>query len=112
MKSSYSQKAVKPDEAFRLCLLTGLRIPVAQVRVGGEDLRLDVTLVEETVLALEEDVGDDVPLAVVEVRFCWRKPTVNEGFPHLERLLILKEKVFLNRGFSIKMDYPSKKSMK
>jgi hypothetical protein len=71
--------------------------------VGGEDLRLDVTLVEETVLALEEDVGDDVPLAVVKVRFCRRQPTVNEGFPHLERLLILKEKVFLNQGFSIMM---------
>ena len=89
------QEEVKPDEALRLCLLAGLCITGAQVRVGGKDLRLDVPLVEEAVLALEEDVGDDVPLVVVEVRFRRRQPTVNQGFPHLERLLVLKEKLCL-----------------
>ncbi len=85
----------KPNEALRLCLLTGLCITSAQVRVGGKDLRLDVTLVEEAVLAIEEDVCDDVPLVLVEIRFGWRKPTVNKGSPHLERLSVLKEKMFV-----------------
>ena len=54
--------------------------------MSGQDLRLDVALLEEAVLASEEDVGDDG-----DVAFRRRLPAVDQRLAHLERLAVLKK---------------------
>jgi hypothetical protein len=54
--------------------------------VGGEDLGLEVPLLEEAVLAAEEDVGDDGQVALRR-----RLPAVDQRLANLERLTFLEK---------------------
>ena len=54
--------------------------------MGREDLRLQVSLLEEAVLAAEEDVGDEG-----DVAFWRRLPAVDQRLANLKRLTLLEK---------------------
>ena len=56
--------------------------------MGREDLRLQVSLLEEAVLAAEEDVGDEG-----DVAFRRRLPAVDQRLANLKRLTLLEKKL-------------------